>query len=366
MDDMSIGSEVGMEISTHVSLAIDVIQCLNRCQHCEATHLPRFKHMPLEVILAWAETIRQEADRHGISVNIGYNNSELLDYPQWRELLTEFGHDKLGPAFATNGRQIARHPELLEELTARGVQWLQLTLGGASPNSHDAFAHRHGAFTDILATARAAHAAGLHVLWNYIAYRPLAEIGTMAEIASSISAPYASDHLRHKGGIDQNIYLVKPQGEGAKMEHLRPTCADRSALPSWATADCFASWYGASCDTEASLVTGMCHQGRCIGCLESQQFGGSSLEWLVVEQNGDVYPYCHERTPHYLLGNLNADGLACIIDRFMHNPPPGLAIRRRGLPELAAQYGDLASDKLHNGCSLCRTLVQRALHSELR
>jgi hypothetical protein len=39
-------------------------------------------------------------------------------------------------------------------------------------------------------------------------------------------------------------------------------------------------------------------------------------------------------------------------------------VRRRGLAELAASYGDPDSDLLHSGCSLCRTLVRRALGRE--
>ena len=353
-----------MKTALQVCLALDVIPCSNRCKHCEVTHGPRYRHLSLESFLAWAEVIRQEADRLGVTVDIGYKNTELLDYPQWRELLTALGRDTLGRAFPTNGRQIARHPELLEELKARGVQWLQLTLGGASPATHDAFARRHGAFADILATARVAHAAGLHVGWAYIAYRPLAEIGRMSEIAQSISAPYANGRFSDRGGIDQGLFLIKPQGEGARMEHLRPTSADLTELPAWATPDCFATWFGVGCGTEAALVSGICHHGRSIGCLESRQGGGSTLESLVVEQNGDVYPCCHDRHPHYLLGNLNTDGLGAIIDRFSNTPPPGLAIRQLGIPALAEQYGHPESDKLHNGCSLCRTLVQRALQAE--
>ena len=340
-----------------ISIALDAIECSNHCRHCEVTYGPRRRHLSRDEIRSWADRIRRETERLGVQAEIGCNNSELLDHPEWREILADFGREELGRAFATNGRAIAREPQLIEELKDRGVEWIQLTLGGGSPETHDAFTRRPGSLEDIIATARIAHASGLHVYWNYIAYCPLAEIARMSELAKSISGPFADGRWDHKGGIDQGIMLVKPQGEGAKTEHLRPTRADLAELPEWAGLERFGRSFGVGCETEGELVTALRTTERRFGCLELGQ-GGC---WLVACRNGDAYPQCHERRPAYLLGNLNEDGLGGILDRFLGaDPPLALAIRRRGLAELAARYGDPAGDRLHSGCSLCRTLVRRA------
>lgn len=343
-----------------ISIALQAVRCSNRCRHCEATHEPLRGHLSRDEIRIWADGIRREADRLGVHVEPVLNNSETFDHPEWREILADLGRGKLGPPCATNGRQVAREPHLIEELKDRGVEWLQLTLGGGSSEVHDAFARRRGALDDIIATAELAHASGLHVNWNYIAYRPLSEIARMSELAKSISEPFAAGRFDHKGGIDQSIYLVKPQGQGWGMEHLRPVCSDLDELPEWADIERFARWSGAGCETEGDLVTAITTTERQVGCVErgEPECGGQGL---VACRNGDVYPACHERTPNYLLGNLNTDGLGSILDRLSASPPPAIAIRRRGLPELAATYGDPNSDKLHSGCSLCRTLVSRAL-----
>jgi len=183
----------------------------------------------------------------------------------------------------------------------------------------------------------------------------------MSELARSISERFAAGRFDHKGGIDHGIVLVKPQGEGWGMEHLRPTRSDLAELPEWAGIERFARWSGAGCETEGELVEALCSTDRQVGCIErgEPECGGAGL---VACRNGDVYPSCHERHAAYLLGNLNTDGLASILDRLSGtNPPPALAVRRRGLPELAATYGDPVGDRLHSGCSLCRTLVSRAL-----
>ncbi len=295
-----------------------------------------------------------------MDVRPGITSSETFDHPQWREIKADLGDEGFGRGFPTNGRQIARHPELIEELKERGVEWLHLALGGGSPETHDAFTRRRGSLDDIVATAGIAHEAGFHVNWNYIAYRPLSEIARMSELAKSISEPFAAGRFDHKGGIDQGIVLVKPQGAGWSLERLRPASSDLADLPDWAGAERFPDWYGAGCETEGELVAALRTTDRQVGCVErgEPECGGSGL---VACRNGDVYPACHERTPNYLLGNLNTDGLGSILDRLSASPPPAIAIRRRGLPELAATYGDPNSDKLHSGCSLCRTLVSRAL-----
>ena len=298
-------------------------------------------------------------------MQIGLNNSEVLDHPEWRGILADLGQKRFGRAFATNGRQIAREPHLLAELKEMGVEWIQLTLGGGSPKTHDAFARRHGALKDVITTARLAHASGVHVYWSYVAYRPLAEGARMSELAKSVSRPFADGRYDHKGGIDQGIVLVKPQGEGMNVEHLRPASADLKELPEWAGVERFSKSFSVGCETEGELVKSLCNTERLVGCLELGHIecGGC---WPVVCQNGDVYPYCHERRPAYLLGNLYQEGLGSILER-LHgaNPPSAMAIRRRGLAELATSYGDPDGDRLHSGCSFCRTLVSRALRKEM-
>lgn len=343
-----------------IHINIEAVQCSNRCLHCEVAHEPLRGHLSRDEIRAWADGIRRTAHRLGMDVRPGITNSETFDHPQWREIKADLGDEGFGRGFPTNGRQIARHPELIGELKDRGVEWLHLALGGGSPETHDAFTRRPGSLDDIIATAGIAHEAGLHVAWAYFAYRPLSEIARMSELARSISERFAAGRFDHKGGIDQSIYLIKPQGEGWGMEHLRPMGSDLAGLPEWASAECFSGWFGAGCETEGELVEALRTIDRQIGCIErgEPECGGSGL---VACRNGDVYPACHERTPDYLLGNLNTDGLGAILDRLHTSPPPGIAIRRHGLPELAARYGDPDSDRLHSGCSLCRTLISRAL-----
>jgi MoaA/NifB/PqqE/SkfB family radical SAM enzyme len=334
-----------------VTIALDAVDCSNRCRHCEVVMGSHQRHLSRDEIRAWAERVRGEGQRLGIEVEVGLTNTELLDHPQWREICDDLGCARFAHGFPTNGRQIAREPTLIDELRERGVESIQLTLGGGSAATHDAFAGRPGSFDDIVHSARAVLTRGMRVAWAYIAYRPLAEVADMSALARSI----VGDE------VDESIFLVKPQRAGAKMEDLRPIRAELEQLPEHLRGR-FPTWCGAACETEGELVAAIVRGDRQIGCLET---GDGHLSWsLVVYRNGDVYPLCHEREPAFLIGNLDRDGLGRVVERLRGADVPALALRRKGLPELAARYGDPAGDSLHSGCSLCRTLVRRALARE--
>ncbi len=108
---------------TPISISLDVIECSNYCQHCEVTHAPRGKSLSRDETMAWAKQIKREAERLGVPVEIGLKNSELLDHPEWRELCSDLGWEHFERGFLTNGRQIARDQQLIEELKERGVEW---------------------------------------------------------------------------------------------------------------------------------------------------------------------------------------------------------------------------------------------------
>jgi MoaA/NifB/PqqE/SkfB family radical SAM enzyme len=347
-----------------IYFAIEAVECSNCCRHCETTFAPRRNHMRLEEVARWAEFMHQQMARTGVTVNLTLNNSELLDHPQWRELRELLGEIEPIRSLATNGRRLAREPELFEELKTLGLQWIQLVLVGGTVEKHDWLTRRPGSFTDIIRAGENAVAAGVHIDWGYLAFRPLSEIMHAFEVAKRISGPVDAEAFAHKGGIDQSIVLIKPQGAGIEMEHLRPSKHDLQELPEWMQAR-FASSFGAACETEAELVEALTCDNRKIGCIE-QGFTICGGCGYVVSRNGDVYPYCHERTEAYRLGNLYDDGgFEKIIAKINgENPPLGMVIRQRGLAELAEKYGDRSSDKLHSGCSLCRTLVKRTIPQE--
>lgn len=163
--------------------------------------------------------------------------------------------------------------------------------------------------------------------------------------------------------VEEGVRLVKPQGQGWTMEHLRPTEADLRDLPDHLH-DRFPTSFGAGCDTEGELVRSLREGRRAVGCIERGT--PCAPNCLVLCRNGDLYPLCHDRTPEYLLSNLLQGGLGDAVERLRGSDPPrGVAVRRRGLAELADECGDPESDKLHSGCSLCRTLVRRALEGEV-
>jgi len=336
-----------------VDVALQAVCCSNRCRHCFIHHDLSPRHLTRRQISRWRDRLSDEADRAGVTVRLLVERTELLDHPRWREILADEGNDGLPRGLPTNGRQIAREPGLIGELMGRGIEWIQLTLCGADAATHDAFTQRQGSHNDVIAAGERAREAGMHVQWVYIASRPLSRVAEMSELTHALFGPQ----------IDETIFLIKPQAAGAEVEHLRPTAADLADLPE-SLRESFATWYGAACEPEGELVEALAAGRRTIGCLESGLAPDHAV--LTVHRNGTVYPGdCHETTVDYLLGNVKQEGLQAIIEGLSgDNPPRGVAVRRRGLPALAETYGDRDSDRLHSGCSLCRTLVARALNAD--
>ena len=339
------------ESGSHLTIALDAVACSNRCRHCEVTYGPPEGHLSRDEILRWRDRVQGLARDAGVAVSLGLTNTELLDHPQWRELAMDLGWEFPPAALATNARRIAHEPALIDEFAGRGLQRLQLTLGGADRATHDAFTRLPGSFDHRVRAAELAVAAGLQVTWACIACTPLCELGRISELARSISGPDA----------DESVFLVKPQGEGRNLEQLRPTGADLDQLPS-SLRDRFPTWMGAGCETEGELVEALVNGGRQVGCIEAGIPGGCGTHELILCRNGDLYPVCHERCPDFLLGNLDREGLGTVLGRLGAGwLPTALALRYRGLAELAAEFGRPDGEHLHSGCSLCRTLVTRAL-----
>lgn len=157
-----------------LNIALDAVQCSNYCRHCEVTYEPPRRHLSRDEVRCWRDRVHEAAERSGSRVSLGLTNTEPLDHPQWREIMTDLGNECWGRALPTNGRRISRQPDILHEIAAAGVQWFQFTLGGADSDTHDAFTRRRGSFKDVMAAARAARDAGIHIVWAYVGRLPAA------------------------------------------------------------------------------------------------------------------------------------------------------------------------------------------------
>jgi acyl-CoA synthetase (AMP-forming)/AMP-acid ligase II len=102
-----------------ISLQLDALSCANRCRHCETTYGPRQRALSRDEIRAWRARVLREAEQLGVEVEVGFTHREVLDHPDWRGVSEEFGQATLYRALATNGRRLAREPELLNELRER-------------------------------------------------------------------------------------------------------------------------------------------------------------------------------------------------------------------------------------------------------
>jgi MoaA/NifB/PqqE/SkfB family radical SAM enzyme len=365
--------------------------------------------MSLEEIRALTENLVERAEEIGVLLSVDLVWKETMAHPEFfaiREYLQRRfpSEDPLASmlqkSIATNGWSIARDPGFLDALIRAGLLdrdgCAQLTLLGLG-QLHDKCAGRRGAFEDIETAADRLIAAGLGIQWTYILHGD--NVDEIAEMSSWAHEKGCGSHkpnvpppaemtdaeldaMTKATGIDMRkkakeehadkapgsepcfpeaTFLVKPQGGGRHLR--RPKASDLERIPTALHPK--VQWCGAACETESDLVIAMAGGKREIGCFEAMRNLPEQTVSLVIRRGGDVYSGCHEIHEVFRLGNIHADSLAGIMDRYRNNRTPALHARRSiGLKELAARYGRPDCDELHTGCSLCRTLVNRYLEDK--
>jgi MoaA/NifB/PqqE/SkfB family radical SAM enzyme len=341
-----------------LTLLLDTLRCPNTCQHCQVEEGGPPHRKSLTEIQALVDRLQTEADSAGVWLFRVYPGcKEPLAHPEFFEidmfLANRFPrHNEAWTServVATNGWAIARDPKFLGRLIRHRprLNRIQLTLGELG-EKHDRFAGRKGAFADIELAAKRALVAGMHICWIYVMHR-----GNIERIPAMSNWVHTLEPVP-----DESIFLVKPQVAGRALGRLRRHDLDR--LPPR-----FRRMLGGG-RTESELVAALRKdQYNEIESDHLQHYCPNSWDrdvMLEIEHNGDVYPFCHEHHPAFLLGNIGCDPLSVILDRYRRNAVPAQHARRvLGLQELAAKHGRPDGDELHDLCSICRTLVCRHL-----
>ena len=206
--------------------------CKNRCRHCSAsanTSAPEL--LTLEQMAGAMETLKAEnakRPRFWGKINLGLLY-EPMDHPNIvdiQRLFYELNPEApLVKTVATNGYRIAtdpRYAKLVNDLHQYGAKRFQLTLHGLE-QSHDWFAGRRGAYSDLLEAARRLSRCGAKINWIYFLNRR-----NMSECTEVIaSARSASQETE----TEECISLWGPSGRGARQAQWRVKYADVEALP---------------------------------------------------------------------------------------------------------------------------------------
>jgi hypothetical protein len=334
-------------LSPQITVALDMAGCPNRCRHCWLGHTPnrRLSEQTLRQTVAQFRAYRrlgqQEPYFQQLCVATWYREPDFA--PHYRRLW------ELEQALSDEGA--ARRFELLsvwrmarDERYAPwarqiGTEVCQISFFGLE-ESTDWFCQRKGAFRDSLLATERLIEAGIRPRWQlFLTERLLPELDAVQALIDELDLERRVSAL-HPDRAPFEVFLhgVCPDGAGFEIEHLRPTVDALDALP------------------EALARKTCAHQHvndlvQCLGKAEADwlpellQEGAPLAEWppvtaFMVTPELDVYSNLGEPTPAWRLGNLQAQPLADILDRYEHDAVPGLqAMFHVPISELAAAYG---------------------------
>jgi len=132
-------------------------RCNLRCKHCYST---AGRPLPKELSTSEVVSVLNDLAELGVAA-IAYSGGEPLLRPDFFEILEATRDLGIFPALATNATLINR--EVAKKLKQVGVGFVQISLDGASPATHDSFRGVEGAFEKTLEGIKNALDQGLFV-----------------------------------------------------------------------------------------------------------------------------------------------------------------------------------------------------------
>ena len=245
---------------------------------------------------------------------------------------------------STNGYGIARaenYREILQRLKDFGVKGISMPLHGLEEH-HDWFAHRKGAFQDVLMTAERADEVGMGVYFNvWVDRRNIPHLSEVVDIIGKLRDRVQSEVTQF---IILPKFIVTGKDEVRFYEsELRPRLSDLEGLPpDMAPLEPPYDKYTESAWVERILAN------PTEPSFMTEEFDDISNDEgcyiLIIDRLFDVYrePYNFDWPPAKL-GNLKADGLSVILDRLEAHQIPEIP----GLVTLVKKYGDRDSTLIH-------------------
>jgi hypothetical protein len=239
--------------------------------------------------------------------------------------------------------RLARDNDYAKWAKSIGTEKCQLTLFGMA-NVTDWFYRRKGAFGDILKATERLLDVGIKPRWQlFLTTKILPDLKDLMKLISQMKL---RERIKDPGDeFELFIHDVGPQGEGQKIEYLRPTIDKVDNLP----AELIEStkkhlkqeilW-----DTEARYIESVKSNANNVRV----NFSPIEHLWFLVTANWDVYTNMGSLEPWWRLGNLKNDTLDQIFRKFLNNETLAYKmITTLSTKQLADKYGDPKSKKIY-------------------
>jgi len=215
------------------------LRCNLRCVHCynfdrQLPYLPlkqREDELRDDEVLRIIDELRDEG-----CLYLALSGGEALVHPSLSTFVRHASQTGLMVTVKSNGTLF--EPARVAELADAGCADVEVSVYGATDETHDGFVKQEGAFARTMAGAQAARDAGLGVKLSFVlVQRNAGEVGRMIDLAHSLGLPYGIDPqitARYDGSRESlDLRVDRPTLEHLyrnELRHLVPATASAPAV----------------------------------------------------------------------------------------------------------------------------------------
>jgi hypothetical protein len=335
-----------------LGIAVDLKGCPNRCRHC-------YLGSPAKGTLS-SDDFRWAVGQFREFVSSGENTTQIRrlavaswcyepdyaeNYRDLYEIEKELGDTGPYRYELLSVWRLARDASYAGWAKEIGPDTCQISFFGMEETT-DWFYRRKGAFRDALTATERLLEVGMKPRWQlFLTTRVIRE---MADFLKMVERLRLRERVAALGGrFDLFLHTPGPDGCAVGIETIRPTLRELKALPAEIveTARAYFGEQELRWRMESELLSEIARDG------DGFPYAYSNPErlWMVIKSNWDVFTNVAACDEWWKIGNLRADSVATIVERFTGNDCPGLHTIYSVPPgELAERYGNPEGERIYS------------------
>jgi hypothetical protein len=339
--------------ASKIGLALDMHGCPNRCRHCWLGLASNRRLSPDDVRWAAGQfrgyLATADTPIKSLSVLSSFREPDYADdYRHLYELEEELSDGKPERFELLSIWRLARDPEYAPWARSVGPDTCQISFFGMEA-TNDWFHRRQGAFQDALTATERLLDAGMKPRWQIFLTRKL--LPDLDGLLGLVDRLELRERVRDLGGEFQlRMHMPDAEGEGRKIEHLRPTIDDVASLPK-EILEPSRKHFGRKTlwQTEGELYRHTLQNRRAPP--EAGSVFPAAL-WFFVTDDWDVFSNVGTLEPWWRLGNLRSESVSTSMRRFEQDEVPGLRVLVHHPPyRLAEEYGDPGGRRIYSSAN---------------
>ena len=344
-----------IELPRHITVALDMAGCPNRCRHCYlgqasgATLQPDDLRWAVAQFRAYSRTDEARPFFDEIKVSSWVREPDLArDYRGLYALEQELGDGPPDRFALLSIYRLARDPTYAPWAREIGTRACQITFFGMRA-TQDWFYRRQGAFDDCLAATEQLLAHGIAPRWQvFVTRRLLPELDDLLRLAEQLRLRERTEAIGHP--FQLFMHTPTPDGEARMIEDLRPRLEEVADLPpALVQASCAYLGRERLWQTEAQWLDALWGQGERGQVPRPFAYAMPSRLVFYVLPDGSVHTNIGTLEPWWKLGDLGADGVTAILARLERAEPLGLDTIYCADPlALARRYGDPQGQRIYD------------------